>query len=73
MPEVGEKVKRNLKDRFTAVKEVPKREFNIVKTSFRNLVSLRLVPAVIDLVVDTIDNAGDFIKTQASITRRWID
>lgn len=73
MPEVGEKVKRNLKDRFTAVKDVPKREFNIVKTAFRNLVSLRPVPAVVDIIVDTIDNAGDFIKTQAEITRRWID
>lgn len=73
MPEVGEKVKTNLKDRFTAIKDVPKREFNIVKTSFRNLVSLKPVPAVIDLVVDSIDNVGDFVKTQASITRRWIE
>lgn len=73
MPELGEKVKRNLKDRFTEVKRVPKRELEIVKTSVRDIVALKPVPAVVDLVVDTIDNIGDFVKTQSSITRRWID
>lgn len=73
MPEFPEKIKRNLKDRFEAVKTVPKRELTIVKTSVRDLMSLKPVPAVVNLVTDTIDNVGDFVTTQAAITRRWIE
>ena len=73
MPEVGEKVKRNLKRRAEAVKALPKRELNIVKSSVRNLVSLKPVPAVVDLVSDTIENVGDFVKEQAAVTRSWVE
>ena len=73
MPEIGEKVKRNLKDRFAEVKRVPKREFEIVKGAFKNLIALKPVIAVTDLATETIDNVGDFVREQATITRRWID
>ena len=73
MPEVGEKVKRNLKRRFVAVKALPKREVGIVKSAGRSLVSLKPVEAVVDLVADTVENVGDFVKEQAAVGRTWFE
>ena len=73
MPEVGEKVKRNLKDRFAEVKRVPKTEVEILKSSFKNLIALKPVIAGVDLITKTVDNIGDFVREQSTITRRWVD
>lgn len=71
MPEIGENVKRNLKDRLRP--GTLKREVDIVKNTIKKGVELKPVVAGVDLVTETIDNVGDFVKTQAKITRRWIE
>jgi len=66
-------LKSNLRDRFENVKDTGKKELDIVKTSFKTLVELKPVPAVTNIIADTIGNARDLLNTQAGIFRRWID
>jgi len=66
------KVEGNIKQRVDATKTLARTEINIVKTGVTDLIALRPVKAVVDVVIGTLDNAGDFIKKQAEITREWV-
>lgn len=65
------------------VKGAVNREISIGKNAVQNLLQIKPVPAVIDAVVDTIDNVagvvtgsidnvGDAVKDQGRITREWL-
>jgi hypothetical protein len=70
--EIPRKVESGITKRADAARNGIKREVAIGRTFVGDLTSLRPIKAVIDVVVDTIDNVGDFVKEQASITREWI-
>jgi len=71
MAEVAGKVERNIRERVASARETASRQVEVVRTAVRELLSLKPVAATVDLVVDTIDNVGDFLKKQAEIFRRW--
>lgn len=66
------KVESNLKERARGVRSAASRELTIGRTFISDLVALRPVKAVTDVVTDTLDNAGDLVKVQADVTRRWL-
>lgn len=70
--EIPRKVESGITKRADSARNTIKREVSIGRTFIGDLTSLKPVKAVIDVVVDTIDNVGDLIKEQASITREWI-
>jgi hypothetical protein len=65
-------VESNLRQRSQNVMSVVGAELRTGKQTLNDVVALRPVAAIVDLVVGTVDNAGSFIKTQAEITRRWV-
>ncbi len=73
MPEIVDKVTRNVKDRFESLKDLPKDELETLKSSFKSLTEFKPVVAVVDVVSGTVHNAGDFLKDQSLIFRRWIE
>jgi len=69
----ADKAKTNVKDRFESLKKRGKEEVEVLKTAGRELVELKPVVAAVDAVTGTISTAGEVIKDQALITRRWIE
>ena len=65
-------VESNLRQRGQNVLSVVGAEVQTGKNTLNDVVALRPVAAVVDVVVGTIDNVGSLVKTQAEITRRWI-
>jgi len=72
MAAVVGKVEQNLKDRGGSVKTTISREVQIGKTFISDVIALKPVKAVVDVVIDTLDNGGDGVKRQAEIARRWL-
>ena len=70
--EIPDKVERGIQSRVDATRDAVKKEVGIVRTFVKDIASLKPVKAVIDLGVDTMDNAGALIKEQARITRGWM-
>jgi len=65
-------VESNLRQRGQNVMSVVGAEVQTGKNTLNDVVALRPAAAVVDLVVGTIDNVGNLVKTQAEITRRWV-
>lgn len=72
-PQIADRLTTNLKDRWESVKDLPKDELETLKDGFKSLTEFRPVVAVVDVVVGTVHNAGDFLKDQSLIFRRWIE
>ena len=77
MPEVVkkavDKAKTNVKDRFESLKKRGREEVDVLKNAASELVELKPVVAVVDVIAGTVSTAGEAIKDQALITRRWIE
>jgi len=65
-------VESNLRQRGQNVLSVVGAEVQTGKNTLNDVVALKPVAAVVDLVVGTVDNVGSLIKTQSEITRRWV-
>jgi len=72
MPEIVDKVERNLRDRAARVRTTISTEITVVKTAISDLLALKPVKAVTGFVKGTVDNVAEGINTQADITRRWL-
>jgi hypothetical protein len=70
--EVPSKAESNIKRRADSTRSAVSREVTVVRSTVKDLVSLKPVQAVVGLVTDTVDNVGDWLKEQARITREWI-
>jgi len=71
--EIPGKVETGIKSRVDATRDTVKKEADIVRDFIKDVTSLKPVKAVIDLSTDTMENIGDWIKEQASITRKWME
>lgn len=69
---VMDKAMTGVRERIDSGKTLVKTEVDIGKSFVRDLTQLKPVVAVVDVVTDTFDNAGGFVKRQAEITRRWL-
>ena len=72
MPEIADKVESNVKARVDATRDVFSKEVTTVKDAAKDVLALKPVKGIVDLVANTIDNLGDFVKEQAEITRKWV-
>jgi hypothetical protein len=70
--EVPSKAESNIKRRADSTRSAVSREVTVVRSTVKDLVSLKPVQAIVGLVTDTVDNVGDWLKEQARITREWI-
>jgi len=70
--EVPSKAESNIKRRADSTRSAVSREVTVVRSTVKDLVSLKPVQAVVGLVTDTVDNVGDWLKEQARITREWV-
>lgn len=67
------KLERNIGDRVTNIGHTIGKEVDIGKTSVDELIGLKPVQSLVGLITETLDNLGDMVKTQASISRRWAE
>jgi len=72
MPEVGEKVKRNVKDRVDSVTSLVTGEIDVLRKSVDHLKKLEPAKAVTNIPVGTMNNLKRFTDTQGEITKRWV-
>jgi len=72
MAEVPTKVESKVKKRVDVTRSTMNREVDVVRSTVKDLVGIKPVQAVVELVADTIDNVGDWVKDQAKITREWV-
>jgi len=70
--EAVSKVEGNIKARVDSGRSLVRTEVDIVKSSADELLRLKPVPAIVDLINKTGSNIGGFIKEQARITRGWV-
>lgn len=66
------KVKNNVRDRVNAVPTLLTTPLNTLVTSVENLIALKPVRALTNLVEHAGDGTVAFVNTQADITRRWM-
>jgi len=66
-----DRLESNIRARVGSIRGAASKEMNIISGSVSDLTGLRPVPAVVNLVVGTIENAADVVKDQARITRNW--
>ena len=69
---VLDKVKTNLRDRGSSLRRLGDGLASAVRTAGSDLRDLRPVAAICDLGKGVAGALFDFIKEQASITRRWL-
>jgi hypothetical protein len=69
---VMDKAMSGVRERLESGKALIRNEIGVGKGFISDVTQLRPVEAVVDLVADTVDNTGDFVKKQAEITRRWL-
>ena len=72
MVEIVDKVESNVKARVDATRDTLSKEVTTVKDAVKDVLGLRPVKGIVDLVANSIDNVGDFVKEQAEITRKWV-
>lgn len=72
MPEVGEKVKRNVKDRVDSITALVTGEIDVLQTSVDHLKRLEPAKAVSNIPVGTMNNLKVFTDAQGDITKRWV-
>lgn len=69
---VVSKVQSNVQQRISTTKSTVNAEMATVRQATSELTSLKPVPAVLDLVVGTLDNVSSGVKKQAAIARSWV-
>jgi len=72
MVEVGEKVKRNVKDRIDSATSLITDEIDTARKSVDHLKKLEPIKAVTNIPVGTMNNLKKMIDTQGEITKRWV-
>jgi len=73
MPEIGEKIKSNVKDRIKALEEIKTNVTeNLVGKTWDHLKRLEPGQALFNVTEHIFDGFSRFMKKQCEITRRWI-
>ena len=72
MPEVVDKVEGNLKAHVDTTRDTLHKEVTIIKAAASDFKALKPVKGLVSLITDSIDNAGEGLKKQAEIVRRWV-
>lgn len=72
MPEVIEKLKTNLKDRFNAITKVPTAAVDTLKLAKDEAMDMRPGKAATTILKKAGDGFLDMVDEQLDITRRWM-
>ena len=69
---IVDKLKKHVNERISSTKVLLKNERSTIRKSVDDLIGLRPVYAIVDLINGTGTNIADYIKEQADITRDWV-
>jgi len=72
MPEVVDKVEANLKAHVDTTRDTLHKEVTTIKAAAKDFKELKPVQGIVNLIAGSIDNAGEGLRKQAEITRRWV-
>ncbi len=72
MPEIVDKVTKNVKDRFQAILGVPEEGKSTLIAAKDELMNLQPAKAVVTILRRAGDGVLDMVDEQLDITRRWV-